>query len=87
MFDKNLMSNLKSSIREKLSFLQCELLKGVVPIKDTKLENVNNGISQDDTIFYDIEEGNLSNSHVISTGEHMNVVIVVVADGKLTSKL
>ncbi|XP_044491357.1 endoribonuclease Dicer homolog 1 [Mangifera indica] len=78
----------ESYLSKVVSLLQCELLEGAVSDKDAEAANSDNGIVQDSTYVDEIEEGELPDSHVVSGGEHVDVVIgAAVADGKVTPKV
>ncbi|KAM5555821.1 endoribonuclease Dicer [Rosa sericea] len=66
-----------------VSLLQCHLSEGAASDKETKLPDSESGVSHDE-----IEEGELPDSHVVSGGEHVDVIIgAAVADGKVTPKV
>ncbi|KAH9627009.1 hypothetical protein KSS87_020660 [Heliosperma pusillum] len=77
----------ESYLSKVVGLLQCQLSEGAASSKDT------NGIQEDfvchDTNnFEEIEEGELPDCHVVSGGEHVDVVIgAAVADGKVTPKV
>ncbi|XP_050385155.1 endoribonuclease Dicer homolog 1 [Argentina anserina] len=66
-----------------VSLLQCHLSEGAAFDKETKLPDSGSGFSHDE-----MEEGELPDSHVVSGGEHVDVIIgAAVADGKVTPKV
>ncbi|KAJ9188235.1 hypothetical protein P3X46_003607 [Hevea brasiliensis] len=78
----------ESYLEKVVSLLQCQLTEGAVTDKDTKSNDNENGVAQDGTDPDDIEEGELPDSHVVSGGEHVDVIIgAAVADGKVTPKV
>ncbi|KAF5743870.1 endoribonuclease Dicer 1 [Tripterygium wilfordii] len=71
-----------------VSLLQCQLTEGAVSEKDTKVADVENDTTQNGFDPNEIEEGELPDSHVVSGGEHIDVIIgAAVADGKVTPKV
>lgn len=68
-----------------VALLQCQLSEGAV--SENNLEDVDtNGV--DAGGFDEVEEGELAESHVVSGGEHVDVIIGgAVADGKVTPKV
>ncbi|KAF9600916.1 hypothetical protein IFM89_013823 [Coptis chinensis] len=78
----------ESYLKKVVSLLQCQLSEGAVSGKDVNHIEVENGIDQRDGVVDEIEEGELPDSHVVSGGEHVDVVIgAAVADGKVTPKV
>lgn len=78
----------ESYLSKVVSLLQCQLSEGAV------LQNNIKNIGEVDetgcppTCLDEIEEGELPDSHVVSGGEHVDVVIgAAVADGKVTPKV
>ncbi|XP_062091269.1 endoribonuclease Dicer homolog 1 [Humulus lupulus] len=77
----------ESYLSKVVSLLQCQLSEGAVSDKenvtDSDSEDPRNGTDPDE-----IEEGELPDSHVVSGGEHVDVIIgAAVADGKVTPKV
>ncbi|KAM0946851.1 hypothetical protein DsansV1_C08g0079921 [Dioscorea sansibarensis] len=75
----------ESYLKKVVALLQCQLSEGAaVSEKDTGMDlDINNNHSIDE-----IEEGELPNSHAVSGGEHVDVIIgAAVADGKVTPKV
>ncbi|XP_065860011.1 endoribonuclease Dicer homolog 1 isoform X2 [Euphorbia lathyris] len=78
----------ESYLERVVALIQCQLSEGAVTDKDEKSPDNENGVAQDGTVLDDIEEGELPDSHVVSGGEHVDVVIgAAVADGKVTPKV
>ncbi|XP_048230330.1 endoribonuclease Dicer homolog 1 isoform X2 [Ricinus communis] len=78
----------ESYLEKVVSLLQCQLTEGAVTDKDTKSPENENGVAQAGSDPDDIEEGELPDSHVVSGGEHVDVIIgAAVADGKVTPKV
>lgn len=78
----------ESYLERVVLLLQCQLTEGAVTDKDTKVSDNGNGNIQDGPGFDEIEEGELPDSHVVSGGEHVDVIIgAAVADGKVTPKV
>ncbi|KDP28399.1 hypothetical protein JCGZ_14170 [Jatropha curcas] len=78
----------ESYLEKVVSLLQCQLTEGAVADKEAKSPDNENGIAQDGTDPDEIEEGELPDSHVVSGGEHVDVIIgAAVADGKVTPKV
>lgn len=76
----------ESYLSKVVSLLQCELVEGAVSKKDAKVVDSENGFVEGGT--NEIEEGELLDSHVVSGGEHVDVIIgAAVADGKVTPKV
>ncbi|KAH1130295.1 hypothetical protein J1N35_001673 [Gossypium stocksii] len=78
----------ESYLNKVVSLLQCQLSEGAVTEKDMNNAEAENCNAQDGTNTDDIEEGELPDSHVVSGGEHVDVIIgAAVADGKVTPKV
>ncbi|KAG9455436.1 hypothetical protein H6P81_008340 [Aristolochia fimbriata] len=76
----------ESYLKKVVALLQCQLSEGAATDKDV----YENGKTCNDPQEGDdeIEEGELLNSHVVSGGEHVDVIIgAAVADGKVTPKV
>ncbi|KAL6322147.1 hypothetical protein AAG906_005087 [Vitis piasezkii] len=78
----------ESYLNKVVSLLQCQLSEGAVSDKDKKVVDTETSVSVDGSAIEEIEEGELPNSHVVSGGEHVDVIIgAAVADGKVTPKV
>ncbi|XP_010556639.1 PREDICTED: endoribonuclease Dicer homolog 1 isoform X2 [Tarenaya hassleriana] len=78
----------ESFLSEVVSLLQCELSEGAASGKIVKVSELDNGNAQDRDNSDEIEEGELPDDHVVSGGEHVDVIIgAAVADGKVTPKV
>ncbi|XP_042983137.1 endoribonuclease Dicer homolog 1 isoform X2 [Carya illinoinensis] len=78
----------ESYLNKVVSLLQCQLSEGAVSEKDTKVAHSESDVAHDGIDADDIEEGELPDSHVVSGGEHVDVIIgAAVADGKVTPKV
>ncbi|XP_075650109.1 endoribonuclease Dicer homolog 1-like [Castanea sativa] len=78
----------ESYLNKVVSLLQCQLSEGAVSDEDTKAEDLESGVAQNGTDADEIEEGELPDSHVVSGGEHVDVIIgAAVADGKVKPKV
>ncbi|XP_010241057.1 PREDICTED: endoribonuclease Dicer homolog 1 [Nelumbo nucifera] len=78
----------ESYLNRVVSLLQCQLSEGAVSDKDAKGADGENGNVQYGGDPDEIEEGELPDSHVVSGGEHVDVIIgAAVADGKVTPKV
>nr|KJB09575.1 hypothetical protein B456_001G150400 [Gossypium raimondii] len=78
----------ESYLNKVVSLLQCQLSEGAVTEKDMNNAEAENCNAQDGTNTDEIEEGELPDSHVVSGGEHVDVIIgAAVADGKVTPKV
>ncbi|PIA34920.1 hypothetical protein AQUCO_03700286v1 [Aquilegia coerulea] len=78
----------ESYLNKVVSLLQCQLSEGAVSDKGVNCVEVENGFDQSKGVIDEIEEGELPDSHVVSGGEHVDVVIgAAVADGKVTPKV
>lgn len=77
----------ESYLKKVVALLQCQLSEGAASDKDVKgIDTKCNGSQQNDD--NEIEEGELEDSHVVSGGEHVDVIIgAAVADGKVTPKV
>ncbi|XP_030535345.1 endoribonuclease Dicer homolog 1 [Rhodamnia argentea] len=76
----------ESFLSKVVSLLQCQLSEGAALDKDTT--SVGSGVMLDVTDIDEIEEGELPDSHAVSGGEHVDVIIgAAVADGKVTPKV
>lgn len=76
----------ESYLKKVVSLLQCQLSEGAASEKDEK--GVNAKCNEAHDAQNEIEEGELEDSHVVSGGEHVDVVIgAAVADGKVTPKV
>ncbi|KAK1285607.1 hypothetical protein QJS10_CPB20g01610 [Acorus calamus] len=75
----------ESYLKKVVALLQCQLSEGAASDKDVVHEtSKSNGVQNSD----DIEEGELPDTHVVSGGEHVDVIIgAAVADGKVTPKV
>ncbi|CAH1411951.1 unnamed protein product [Lactuca virosa] len=72
----------ESYLSKVVSLLQCQLSEGAV------LQSSNCEVDEVASCPDEIEEGELPDSHVVSGGEHVDVVIgAAVADGKVTPKV
>ncbi|XAR62909.1 Ribonuclease III [Bertholletia excelsa] len=78
----------ESYLNKVVTLLQCQLSEGAVSENNSRIIAAGNGVSQDDNGPDEIEEGELPDSHVVSGGEHVDVIIgAAVADGKVTPKV
>ncbi|KAK8485903.1 hypothetical protein V6N13_028131 [Hibiscus sabdariffa] len=78
----------ESYLNKVVSLLQCQLSEGAVAEKDTNTAEAESCSAKDGTNSDEIEEGELPDSHVVSGGEHVDVIIgAAVADGKVTPKV
>ncbi|XP_022770647.1 endoribonuclease Dicer homolog 1-like isoform X3 [Durio zibethinus] len=78
----------ESYLNKVVSLLQCQLSEGAVTDKDMNTAEAENFNAQNGTKIDEIEEGELPDSHVVSGGEHVDVIIgAAVADGKVTPKV
>ncbi|KAE8662432.1 Endoribonuclease Dicer-like protein 1 [Hibiscus syriacus] len=78
----------ESYLNKVVSLLKCQLSEGAVAEKDMNSEEAERCNAQEGTYPDEIEEGELPDSHVVSGGEHVDVVIgAAVADGKVTPKV
>ncbi|EXC13651.1 Endoribonuclease Dicer-1-like protein [Morus notabilis] len=77
----------ESYLSKVVSLLQCHLSEGAVSDKE-KVSDSESEVPYDGTDSNEIEEGELPDSHVVSGGEHVDVIIgAAVADGKVTPKV
>lgn len=78
----------ESYLNKVVSLLRCQLSEGAVSYKDTEVADKASCVAQDGNELDDIEEGELPDSHIVSGGEHVDVIIgAAVADGKVTPKV
>ncbi|GAB4861487.1 Dicer-like protein 1 [Ancistrocladus abbreviatus] len=78
----------ESYLEKVVSLLQCQLSEGAASSKDISSAEVGNGSPQGGDTMGEIEEGELPDCHVVSGGEHVDVIIgAAVADGKVTPKV
>ncbi|KAG9131479.1 hypothetical protein Leryth_015296 [Lithospermum erythrorhizon] len=78
----------ESYLRKVVSLLQCQLSEGAISENTSKVGECNDDLTEDITESDDMEEGELPESHVVSGGEHVDVIIgAAVADGKVTPKV
>lgn len=71
-----------------VSLLQCLLSEGAASDKDMKAVDTENDTELGGNNLDDIEEGELPDTHAVSGGEHVDVIIgAAVADGKVTPKV
>nr|XP_016452633.1 PREDICTED: endoribonuclease Dicer homolog 1-like [Nicotiana tabacum] len=76
----------ESYLDKVVSLLQCQLSEGAVA-ENGKMDESNNPNSDCDRPD-EMEEGELLESHVVSSGEHVDVTLgAAVADGKVTPKV
>nr|XP_010934025.1 endoribonuclease Dicer homolog 1 [Elaeis guineensis] len=75
----------ESYLKKVVALLLCQLTEGAATDSDTKSADAHNNDAQSTD---EIEEGELPNSHAVSGGEHVDVIIgAAVADGKVTPKV
>ncbi|KAK7285717.1 hypothetical protein RJT34_20496 [Clitoria ternatea] len=78
----------ESYLSKVVSLLKCQLSEGAVSDKNAGIDDSVNGAAQIESEHEEIEEGELPDSHVVSGGEHVDVIIgAAVADGKVTPKV
>ncbi|KAJ9556034.1 hypothetical protein OSB04_010648 [Centaurea solstitialis] len=78
----------ESYLSKVVSLLQCQLSEGAVLQNNTKNMDEVDEMGCEPPCLDEIEEGELPDSHVVSGGEHVDVVIgAAVADGKVTPKV
>ncbi|WVZ19495.1 hypothetical protein V8G54_006817 [Vigna mungo] len=78
----------ESYLSKVVSLLKCQLSEGAVSDKNTDIDDLENGAAQSVSEHEEMEEGELPDSHVVSGGEHVDVIIgAAVADGKVTPKV
>ncbi|KAH1259634.1 Endoribonuclease Dicer 1 [Glycine max] len=71
-----------------VSLLKCQLSEGAASDKNAGIDDSENGAAQSGSEHEEMEEGELPDSHVVSGGEHVDVIIgAAVADGKVTPKV
>ncbi|XP_051136464.1 endoribonuclease Dicer homolog 1 isoform X2 [Andrographis paniculata] len=76
----------ESYLQKVVSLLQCHLSEGAILENNTGDTDMKS--SANDNGADDLEEGELTNSHVVSGGEHVDAIIgAAVADGKVTPKV
>ncbi|KAL8464928.1 hypothetical protein ACS0TY_034422 [Phlomoides rotata] len=74
-------------LQKVVSLLQCNLSEGAILESDTGGTDKNNSAAHENGLD-ELEEGELTNSCVVSGGEHVDVIIgAAVADGKVTPKV
>ncbi|PKA46582.1 Endoribonuclease Dicer like 1 [Apostasia shenzhenica] len=72
-------------LKKVVALLQCHLSEGAVSSKGSESSDAN---ISDSHSMDEIEEGELLNSHAVSSGEHVDEIIgAAVADGKVTPKV
>ncbi|KAK2419457.1 dicer [Trifolium repens] len=78
----------ESYLSKVVSLLKCQLSEGAVSDKNG-VDGPENGAAHSGSDEHEeIEEGELPDSHVVSGGEHVDVIIgAAVADGKVTPKV
>ncbi|PIN07709.1 dsRNA-specific nuclease Dicer [Handroanthus impetiginosus] len=77
----------ESYLHKVVSLLQCHLSEGAIFENNTGGTDTESGAA-DGNGPDELEEGELTNSHVVSGGEHVDVIIgAAVADGKVTPKV
>ncbi|KAK6148498.1 hypothetical protein DH2020_019410 [Rehmannia glutinosa] len=77
----------ESYLHKVVSLLQCNLSEGAILENNTGGTDTQNSVT-DGNGTDEPEEGELTNSHVVSGGEHVDVIIgAAVADGKVTPKV
>ncbi|CAL5428641.1 unnamed protein product [Camellia sinensis] len=78
----------ESYLSKVVTLLQCQLSEGAVSENNSKNATADNDATQGGSGLDEIEEGELPDSHVVSGGEHVDVIIgAAVADGKVTPKV
>ncbi|KAL2345968.1 hypothetical protein Fmac_007253 [Flemingia macrophylla] len=78
----------ESYLSKVVSLLKCQLSEGAVSDKNAGTDDSQNGAAQSVSEHEEMEEGELPDSHVVSGGEHVDVIIgAAVADGKVTPKV
>ncbi|KAA8520803.1 hypothetical protein F0562_014925 [Nyssa sinensis] len=78
----------ESYLNKVVSLLQCQLSEGAVSENNSRTADTDCGVARDGGNLDEIEEGELPDSHVVSGGEHVDVIIgAAVADGKVTPKV
>ncbi|KAK7258405.1 hypothetical protein RIF29_23980 [Crotalaria pallida] len=79
----------ESYLSKVVSLLKCQLSEGAASDKNAGVDATDCGAAQQNgSEPEEIEEGELPDSHVVSGGEHVDVIIgAAVADGKVTPKV
>nr|GEV47561.1 endoribonuclease Dicer homolog 1 [Tanacetum cinerariifolium] len=78
----------ESYLSKVVSLLQCRISEGAVSENNVKKAGDVDEMECEPTSVDEIEEGELPDSHAVSGGEHVDVVIgAAVADGKVTPKV
>lgn len=78
----------ESYLSKVVSLLQCQISEGAVSENNLKKIGDVDEMGCEPTSVDEIEEGELPDSHAVSGGEHVDVVIgAAVADGKVTPKV
>ncbi|XP_027353057.1 endoribonuclease Dicer homolog 1 [Abrus precatorius] len=78
----------ESYLSKVVSLLKCQLSEGAVSDKNDGIDDSETGAAKSGSEHEEIEEGELPDSHVVSGGEHVDVIIgAAVADGKVTPKV
>ncbi|KAL4305981.1 hypothetical protein AHAS_Ahas16G0132600 [Arachis hypogaea] len=78
----------ESYLSKVVSLLKCQLSEGAVSDKHAEVDDSKHETTCNGTEPEEIEEGELPDSHVVSGGEHVDVIIgAAVADGKVTPKV
>lgn len=78
----------ESYLSKVLTLLQCQLSEGAVSDEEAKTSDMESDDVKCDDNLDDVEEGELPDSHAVSGGEHVDVIIgAAVADGKVTPKV
>ncbi|OIW21387.1 hypothetical protein TanjilG_02532 [Lupinus angustifolius] len=79
----------ESYLSKVVSLLKCQLSEGAASDKNAGADDSECGVvQQSGSEPEEIEEGELLDSHVVSGGEHVDVIIgAAVADGKVTPKV
>ncbi|KAJ1390790.1 Ribonuclease III domain [Sesbania bispinosa] len=78
----------ESYLSKVVSLLKCQLSEGAVSDKNGGVNDSEYGAAHSGSEHEEIEEGELPDSHVVSGGEHVDVIIgAAVADGKVTPKV
>ncbi|XP_061359208.1 endoribonuclease Dicer homolog 1 isoform X1 [Gastrolobium bilobum] len=78
----------ESYLSKVVSLLKCQLSEGAVCEKNAGVDDSECDTAHSGSKHEEVEEGELPDSHVISGGEHVDVIIgAAVADGKVTPKV
>ncbi|XP_027068549.1 endoribonuclease Dicer homolog 1 [Coffea arabica] len=78
----------ESYLSKVVSLLQCQLSEGAVSESNSRIGDLVGFETSESSLSEEIEEGELPDSHVVSGGEHVDVIIgAAVADGKVTPKV